>query len=479
MFGASLAALATLSISAFSKWKWGFHLVILTAFLQDPLRKLVPGQPPHFILFTGVVFAAAMVGAMHSGVSLRPPYTVGRSNHLRLHFQIFAIIVVLQAAQGLVRTGHPQVAMLGLVGYLAPFLALAFAHAFFATGGSRRIQSFLRFYVICGCVALLTVIVQAMGVTSPLLGEVGIGIRIYDRSVGILNANSGTFRASEIAAWHAATCACVVLLLATHNRVSTQRVVVALVIMCLIIGIGILTGRRKFVAMIAIFIITYIGLIGFAAGRFWSTAFPAALVCFTGFFLMFPGPGSISREMTVLGLEYQSYVARTSSVFGDIPARFVEIGIAPVTWAYHHFGLIGGGAGIGTQGVQHLTGLGAHSGAAEGGLGKIMVELGAFGLLSALSLGLALFSHIARLLRSIWLYSERHSRLGCGLMALLIANIANYSVASQAYGDVFILLFLGICLGALLALPRILPAELDQLWRANWGYQPYAVAPRY
>ena len=70
------------------------------------------------------------------------------------------------------------------------------------------------------------------------------------------------------------------------------------------------------------------------------------------------------------------------TAFGDAPERFVEIGIAPIMWAYDRFGLFGAGLGVGTQGTQYFGGdaeIGA--GAAEGGLGKITLELGIPGLL--------------------------------------------------------------------------------------------------
>jgi hypothetical protein len=51
--------------------------------------------------------------------------------------------------------------------------------------------------------------------------------------------------------------------------------------------------------------------------------------------------------------------------------------------------------------------------------------------------------------------------LACGLVALLVANAASFSVAAQAYGDLFILLFLGVCFGALLAIPTMVKREMS------------------
>jgi len=49
--------------------------------------------------------------------------------------------------------------------------------------------------------------------------------------------------------------------------------------------------------------------------------------------------------------------------------------------------------------------------------------------------------------------SPGHARFGYGLVAFLAANGAAFSVATQAFGDLFVLLTLGWTLGFLLALP--------------------------
>jgi hypothetical protein len=96
------------------------------------------------------------------------------------------------------------------------------------------------------------------------------------------------------------------------------------------------------------------------------------------------------------------------------------------------------------------------SGAAEGGLGKIMLELGLAGLLAALFLVIAFSRHIWHLLADTAKQSPFHFRLTAGLVALLAANVASFSVATQAFGDIFILIFMGLCLGSILAMPHII-----------------------
>jgi hypothetical protein len=114
---------------------------------------------------------------------------------------------------------------------------------------------------------------------------------------------------------------------------------------------------------------------------------------------------------------------------------------------------------VGTQGGQHFGGGGEAAGAAEGGLGKIMLELGIPGLVLVGWLGLFLARHLLWILRLSSRMAPELARLCYGLVSLLLANIATFTVATQAYGDLFILLILSSCLGFVLAIPAIVEQE--------------------
>jgi hypothetical protein len=129
-------------------------------------------------------------------------------------------------------------------------------------------------------------------------------------------------------------------------------------------------------------------------------------------------------------------------------------------WAYDTFGPFGAGLGSGTQGAQYFGGGGESAGAAEGGLGKITLELGIPGLLLIAWFAMAIFRHLWRIMRAASRHSLRLGRLSMGLFSLLVANVAGFSVATQAYGDLFILLILGWAVGFLLAIPAIVQGEL-------------------
>jgi len=48
-----------------------------------------------------------------------------------------------------------------------------------------------------------------------------------------------------------------------------------------------------------------------------------------------------------------------------------------------------------------------------------------------------------------------------GILVFLIANIPTFAIASQVYGDVFVLIILGFLAGALFALPRQVVSRLE------------------
>ncbi len=147
----------------------------------------------------------------------------------------------------------------------------------------------------------------------------------------------------------------------------------------------------------------------------------------------------------------------------DVADRFVDLGLEPVQWAIEGFGWLGGGLGIASQGAQHFGG-GAEvfGGAGEGGLGKITAELGVPGLLIALWFGFAAVRYGWHVLVFVSRRSATVARLAYGLAAFLVANLAVFFVATQVFGDLFVLLLLGLVSGFFVATPVLAEREQAQ-----------------
>jgi len=70
------------------------------------------------------------------------------------------------------------------------------------------------------------------------------------------------------------------------------------------------------------------------------------------------------------------------------------------------------------------------------------------------------------------------ARLSFGLFSFLVANLAAFSVATQAFGDLFILLILTWTLGYLLAVPVLLERELQPQQLATFEELAPAFRPK-
>ena len=123
-------------------------------------------------------------------------------------------------------------------------------------------------------------------------------------------------------------------------------------------------------------------------------------------------------------------------------------------------GFFGSGAGTGSQGAQHFGGGAVLVGAAaEGGLGKVLAELGVPGLLLLVWILAAVGAYVWKAAARIR-GDENVAALSYGILAFLAANGIVFTTAHQIFGDVNILIILGLLLGILLRSPYFLRAPV-------------------
>ena len=443
-------------------WRKGLFAMVVVAFLQDPARKLELDTPVYFTLLVGVVFAAAYLRAQVN-TRFTPGQLPGWTHFMRTPFVLLIVLLAVQAAQALVTYGNPVIVGIGALSYLAPLPALFAGYHFALKRGRAGIETWLKWYLIAALIMLPSVVLEYSGFDSPVLGDIGERFMFFQEDSN-LTSNAGFFRASEMAAWHTATAVCVLLLLSSMRRISIRRMSIVIGIVVGLLVIGALTGRRKIFVEIAIFVSVYIAL----AAMFGKGGIKLATGMIVGGILCYVLVIAFADDQRLISVgrdaaPLQRYAERTATVTAGIGDRFVGLGLEPVQWAVDGFGWLGGGLGVASQGAQHFGG-GAEvfGGAGEGGLGKITAELGVPGLAIMLWFGYAAMRYGWHVLVFVSGRSTAVARLAYGLVGFLVANLAVFFVATQLFGDLFVLLSLGLVAGFFLATPVLAEREQTQ-----------------
>jgi len=232
-----------------------------------------------------------------------------------------------------------------------------------------------------------------------------------------------------------------------------------------LLGALLLTGRRKFLVEIFMFVSVYaLLLIWFLRAAIKSgVIFKSAVLVAAG--LVVGSVGYLFVTPDVATTEMRPYYERSLGVQNEATGRATGNTIDSFQWVIARNGIFGSGAGTGSQGAQHFGG-GANivGDAAEGGLAKVLAELGVPGLVLLLWLAIS----FARYMWSIIMYithskdvDPTQSKLIFGLIAFLMTNGAVYIIAHQVFGDPFVLIVLGFLLGFVIAMPKMQPRKTE------------------
>jgi hypothetical protein len=434
-------------------WRIVFLGVIFVGFAQDPLRKLVPGEPVFFVVLCTAAMTVALFGAMmkHGVVSIEPMASGNAST--RSSLRLLIAVVAVQAVLSWVRYGSPIIAAIGLLSYLSPVPAIWLAYHY--TRGIFDVRRFLVLYI--GAVVVVTgaIYMSKAGIQSVLFRQVGEGLVVYDPTVGVVETHPGLMRSAEVGAWHVGAAACILIVLAVTFRSRVLRLVTPPAVL-LFLAAGVLTGRRKVLIIVATFAALYLILLYYYRHRSGRRALVLLAVMSAAFI-------GTALSVTPAGSSFRPYIDRGQTVFGGAGDRLIDLGLASVGWAIDAGGFFGLGAGAGSQGTQHFAAGGQvlAGGAAEGGLGKVAVELGVPGLILVVLTMVLVARNVARILNLVATRDARLLALCLGLVAFCAANIPVFLGASQIYGDPFVLMLLGSFLGFVLAVPRL---EQVQAW---------------
>jgi hypothetical protein len=426
-------------------------LVVLVGFAQDPARKLLAGEPIMMTIMVGIVVGCMAARQLFvNNRAVTDPFSKW-TDSIMPALGLYLTLIGIQAVHSLLRYGSPLLTGLGAIFYIAPLIAIVVAYSQFQR--FEVVRHFLLVFCLLALIASASVIYSYIGGESRLLGEVGSGLIIYDQGT-ILKAYSGLMRSSEIASWHMGACVCFLVILIV-DRGSTSALVITSLSIGLLMAAIILTGRRKMILQIVIFSSIYFPLLRYYQGRL-SNRFLSVVII-----------GSAVLSVVYLwflplfqGSDYDLYLARGVSVFADAGERFSTLGLGSIYWAYDQHGFFGGGLGIASQGSQHFV-EGNVGGAGEGGIGKLVSELGLGALIVLSWLGIAFYKHIHNCLGLVASSVPDKLPFAVGILVFLLANVPTFIVASQVYGDVFVLIILGFLAGSLFALPSQVVSRLQ------------------
>ena len=173
MIELAISLLAVPVFWALAQWRLGLLLCLVTAILQDPLRKLTPDQPVFFVAFVAVVFGGACLGALARGIPLTPNVLFKRYRLLAMPFSLLLLLIIVQAFNSYLRFDNLMIPLMGLLTYVLPFLSIVFAYQLVFRQGEFRIDQFMKWYIVCISLALTTVYLEYSGYDWPVLGQVG------------------------------------------------------------------------------------------------------------------------------------------------------------------------------------------------------------------------------------------------------------------------------------------------------------------
>lgn len=441
------------SLLAVGRWRLAFLAIVVTGFIQDPIRKLLPDQSIFAVMLSSLVMVITFaVAANRSGPVKLKHITFGSVRGAQV-IEWYILLVLVQALMTVVRFGSLQVAVIGMIFYLTPLPVIWVASRYVRK--QDDIAKFLWLYASLGLLVGFTIYLSGVfDMHSILLEEVGEGLIIYDWVVGKLRAHSGLMRSSEVAAWHLGTSCCVLIILAVSQRQRWLRFFVP-VCVTFLLGAAVFTGRRKSLVAVALFVIVYLLLLLHyrqkGAGGALTVASVLGLMIISGSLVLSPESDEAS-----------AYLTRGSSVWSDIWERFYTLGVGSIEAGFNRGGFFGLGAGSVSQGAQNFGGAVAARGAAEGGLGKVLVELGVPGLVLLVAVIWNLARSVRRVIGAARQVNPHGLRVYLGLLAVCVANIPIFVGASQVFGDPFVLFVLGSCFGMLFGAPRaILKAAPD------------------
>ena len=249
----SVAALAL--FICLVNWRVGFLICLVVGCLQDPIRKIISGEPIYITSVVILYVAATCVGAYVRGRRFNLQQIHGWNSSLRIPLALFFLVVLVQSWVTFIRFGSPILAAIGFFAYITPVPGILLGFHF-----ARREQEthkFIKFYLFLNVLMISGVYLSYADFDWIVLHQVGEGLLIYSLEKGALVLRSGFFRAPEVAAWHAATSICFLIIMFMVLKKHRFLKVGTGALILFFWGALLLSGRRKFMLEIFVFLGVY------------------------------------------------------------------------------------------------------------------------------------------------------------------------------------------------------------------------------
>ena len=441
--------------------------LILVGFLQDPLRKLVPGEPVFITALICVFLVVAFLFAVLRHDPLGMQGIVAWRRSLRRPALFMLWLIGVQCLRTFLVTGNPMLPIIGLISYLTPVPAIVIGSRMLGT--PERVTKILRVYMVLTVALSLSVSLGFLGFKSRLLESVGSGLFIYGEK-GPVELQTGFMRATEVTAWHIGAGVALAIVLATRKRLRLGVLVPMVICAVWMLSTVILTGRRKILFGLVLFVIIYFLSLRFLTkSRRGGGVLVAAVVIAGGLLVVLPDMEMFRSSAGA------TYLERTTNTSG-----FDRIGsLSGELYRVVYFnGLFGLGAGLGAQGSQHYgAGVGVVGGDAESGPGRIASELGVLGIFGLIWLAFAFVNESRRALRVLAARDKERAAIAAGFVSFLAMNSAIFLVYHQVFGDPFVLTMIGFVAGGVLGLSRLAPASSRERTHARATLPARAWAP--
>lgn len=441
---ALLALVAFGAVSALSNWRAACYALILVGAIQDPVRKLTPGSPAYMVLATVPIWAGIVVGAWTQQPGLWHSF---RSSFPRLAgVMALFVLAMLPAAAKSATYGHGswQITLVGLFAYLSMLAGWLVGYAYPVREGD--LARLLAFYCVVTAVMVVGAPMEYLGIgaESSALGTEAMGMKwVRNRSGYLIQMIAGFYRSPDVLGWHSVVLTMLASSLALWSSGRTRLFWVTLAAWG-IIG-GMLCGRRKMMLMLPIFVLALLWLYRRHRSRERARSplgviVAAAVVGYALYQQMDPNP------------DVQRYYFVDTE---DVVDRIASHGYQALIVTYRQSGFWGEGLGTATQGTQHLR-VARPRTWQEGGLGRLLVELGVPGFIAMAFLLLMLLRALLELTAGLGTHI-RDFCLIAGLGAFFLANAASFIVSHQIFGDPFVNSFFSLMIGLLLSASRYGP----------------------